>query len=236
MNNESIYEHVGTDRGVKCWHSNGCRGGRLQCKEFNACYYAQGRPAPAPVKDRIELEPGWEPLDARSVDYKQMLGSSCKPADLNAQIRFVSRVNDVLDCLLYKSWFIQAYCDYGAGAYLQVTFTAPDWSKARGRYANPSVQQTGRKWRLSEHMTRSEIVQTAFLAVLTAEEHEAREQFLYKGRAIFGPHFDVENLHDASGRLGFEDVRPEPTPAVYARDPAAVFHVARWLFVDPGMS
>ena len=52
----------------------------------------------------------------------------------------------------------------------------------------------GRKWFLSFHMTRSEVVQTAFKAVLTALEHEARESFLYRDQPIFGPHFDVEKL------------------------------------------
>ncbi|WP_150526786.1 hypothetical protein [Roseibium sediminis] len=53
---------------------------------------------------------------------------------------------------------------------------------------------TGRKWLLSEHMTEGEIVQTVFKAVLTAIEHEAREAFLYKGQAIFDPHYDIEKL------------------------------------------
>ncbi len=34
---------------------------------------------------------------------------------------------------------------------------------------------SGRKWFLSPHMTKSEVVATAFKAVLTALEHEARE-------------------------------------------------------------
>ena len=53
-----------------------------------------------------------------------------------------------------------------------------------------------RKWFLSPHMTNSEIVQTAFKAVQTAEEHELRKQFKYRSRPIFGPHFDIEKLVD----------------------------------------
>lgn len=52
----------------------------------------------------------------------------------------------------------------------------------------------GRWWRLSEHMTDGEIVQTAFKAVLTALEHEARERFTYKGVSVFDPHYDIEAL------------------------------------------
>ena len=51
-----------------------------------------------------------------------------------------------------------------------------------------------RKWRISKHMTESEIVQTAFLAIRTAEEHETREKFQYKGSAIFQPHRNVNDL------------------------------------------
>jgi hypothetical protein len=154
-----------------------------------------------------------------------------KPVDLYAQVAFVSRVNDVLDCVRYKSWTIQAYSDpQGAGAYLQVGFLAPDHALDRPGYANPVLRMTGRKWRLSEHMTKSEIVQTALAAVLAAEEHETREQFRYKGRAIFGPHFDVDGLHDICGRKGFEDKRPtdpdEPAAVLLARCEAA--QTGRW--------
>lgn len=54
----------------------------------------------------------------------------------------------------------------------------------------------GRKWRISRWMTKSEVVQTALQAYLAWVEHEARESFTYKGAAIFGPHFDVEELVD----------------------------------------
>jgi hypothetical protein len=68
------------------------------------------------------------------------------------------------------------------------------------------VEHHGRKWRLSEHMTRSEVVRTALAAVLAVEEHEARERFLYRGQAVYGPHFDVNVLADLVGcnRLAVE--------------------------------
>lgn len=52
----------------------------------------------------------------------------------------------------------------------------------------------GRKWYLSASCTGSEVVQTAFKAVLTALEHEARESFHYKGVPVCDPHLDLENL------------------------------------------
>lgn len=68
----------------------------------------------------------------------------------------------------------------------------------------------GRKWGLSYYMTKSEVVQTAFLALLTALEHETREKFMFKGRAVFGPHFDIERLITLASDPNNQDVRMEP--------------------------
>lgn len=89
----------------------------------------------------------------------------------------------------YKDWefLIIRLRDY---AYLQVRFVEEDI------VSGIMELQKGRKWLLSEHMTRSEIVQTAFKAVLTVVEHEVREEFKYCDRAIYGPHFDVDKLYD----------------------------------------
>ncbi len=65
-----------------------------------------------------------------------------------------------------------------------------------------------RSWRISFHMTKSEIVQTALKCLLTAVEHEAREAFKYKGQAIFGPHYDVDKLAALCATDNHEDVRP----------------------------
>lgn len=59
-------------------------------------------------------------------------------------------------------------------------------------------EQRSRKWPLSEHMTKTEIIQTAFLAVLKAEEHELREAFKYQGAAIFNSHIGVDELHQVA--------------------------------------
>lgn len=56
------------------------------------------------------------------------------------------------------------------------------------------VTVTTRKYYISEHMIDSEIRQTAFLCLKTAQEHELRESFRYQGKALFGPHMDHEGL------------------------------------------
>ena len=68
-----------------------------------------------------------------------------------------------------------------------------------------------RKWPLSVHMTRSEIVGTAFKAVMTAIEHEAREEFKYHKRPVFSPHIDVLQLWHGCVH---EDVRVDPLARV----------------------
>lgn len=62
----------------------------------------------------------------------------------------------------------------------------------------------GRKWYLSQYMTDSEIVCTAFKAALTAEEHECRENFTFQDSRIFNPHIDVHILRKIADA---EDVR-----------------------------
>jgi len=53
---------------------------------------------------------------------------------------------------------------------------------------------SGRKWNVTQHMSVSELIQTAFKAFLTFEEHECREAFAYKGQKVLGPHVDLEVL------------------------------------------
>lgn len=55
---------------------------------------------------------------------------------------------------------------------------------------------SGRKWSLSPHMVTSEIVRTAYKAIIAAEEHEIAEKFRYRGAAIYGPHMFVDALAD----------------------------------------
>ena len=73
--------------------------------------------------------------------------------------------------------------------------------------------QRSRKWLLSEHMTRGEVVQTAWLAVQTALMHEARESFKYRDRLIFGPHFDLDALVMLCD-CGCVETRPHPASSI----------------------
>ncbi len=74
--------------------------------------------------------------------------------------------------------------------YLQAVFIAQDNTDSMGLLN----EHRTRKWLLSQHMTDSELVQTAFKCVMASIEHEAREQFTYKKARVFGPHFLVDDL------------------------------------------
>src|SRR3977135_320144 len=69
---------------------------------------------------------------------------------------------------------------------------------------NPELQKT-RKWNLSFHMVKSEIVATAFKCVMGSVEHRVRENFKYRGRRIYGPHFDVDSLWEIADRKAHLD-------------------------------
>lgn len=110
----------------------------------------------------------------------------------------------ILDDVAFQDWtFLFAECSIARGAnydiscgwWLQVQFAAFDPT------AGDMMLQKGRKWYVSSHATPSELVQTAFKAVMTAMEHEIRESFYYRNAAIFGPHFDVDELAERLPQL-----------------------------------
>lgn len=82
-------------------------------------------------------------------------------------------------------------------------------------------KQQSRWWPLSKHMVKTEIIQTAFLCVLKAEEHEIRESFKYWKHDLaatgdgywtspFNSHIDIDTLASASEYVDVRvDTRPE---------------------------
>jgi hypothetical protein len=66
--------------------------------------------------------------------------------------------------------------------------------KGKCNVTGEDLSWSSRKWRLSTHMTDGEVVQTAFMATMTAIEHETRENFKYRNVTVFDPHYDIEKL------------------------------------------
>lgn len=61
-------------------------------------------------------------------------------------------------------------------------------------YTGKPALQEGRKWFVSHHCTAGDVVRTAFKAVSTWAEHEARESFKYKDVRVFSPHINLDAL------------------------------------------
>lgn len=99
----------------------------------------------------------------------------------------VEKMNEIVSNIVYKDWRIRIGENNGY-YFLQVLFDAPD------NYTGDITEQRCRKWQLSQFMTKSELIRTAYKAVLTATEHEVGEHFRYKGELIYCPHVDVEAL------------------------------------------
>jgi hypothetical protein len=109
----------------------------------------------------------------------------------------LTEIHALIATLAYKNW--EFYVGVDRSAYLQVRFDMPCAKTGEIQ------RQHGRKWLLSEHMTKTEIVRTAFLACLQAEIHEAHEHFKYRGRDVFNTHMHIDMLWNY---CAFGDVRP----------------------------
>ena len=77
--------------------------------------------------------------------------------------------------------------------FLQVVYESPCVNTGK------SEEWHGRKWYLSEHMTRDEIIKTSYAAFEAAVNHEVREGFKYDSVALFNPHISYLSLIDIAG-------------------------------------
>lgn len=111
---------------------------------------------------------------------------------LTAFLQWVDALRQRLDAVRYLDWQFVLFATYderltGPAAWLQIQFDAPDADA-------PDViaHQTCRLWAIDATKPADEVIGTAWMAVQAAVEHEAREQFTYRSRAIYGPHFDYQ--------------------------------------------
>lgn len=102
---------------------------------------------------------------------------------------YLSEMQAIVDECKYADYDFCVTEDRRGALYLQAKYDEAD--------VDTGIVETQftRKWLLSPMMTKSEIVQTVFKCCITSMEHRCREWFRYKGKAIFGPHFDVDALH-----------------------------------------
>ncbi len=106
------------------------------------------------------------------------------------------RASNIASRVTFRDWEVDVVWKHDTGViFLRVEFYAPDI------HTGEQKLQLGRKWLLSQHMTDSEIVNTIYLAIATAEEHERREDFKFSGERIYGPHWDVQVLAEVASEF-----------------------------------
>lgn len=97
----------------------------------------------------------------------------------------------------------------GDGYLLQMSYMEED-------VVNPgtgAVEQKTRKWYVSPYMTESELVETCWAMVVRSQMHVTAEHFMYKGRRVYSPHFDVNARIQLCDEERFDCREPiEPGP------------------------
>lgn len=91
-------------------------------------------------------------------------------------------VFDVLDEVEYKDGWRFHVVLRGEDIFVRAVFDAPDV------HTGEVEAQYGRMWFIENPFDEEAVVKTCLLAVLVAEEHEAREMFRYRGERVGGPH------------------------------------------------
>ena len=111
---------------------------------------------------------------------------------------------NIVESVAYKPGWYFRHGLTGSGddqyMWLQVGVTAEadiSWDMIEGK----KVPWRGAKMPLSWHMCRQEVVGTIFHAIERAEQHEMKEWFRYRGRAIYNPHVDPDALVGLTSKL-----------------------------------
>jgi hypothetical protein len=72
------------------------------------------------------------------------------------------------------------------GWHLQVTYNEADIDTGK------LEQQESRRWYIGGDATESDVIDTAFAAVMRSYDHVVQEHFTYKGKRVFSPHFTID--------------------------------------------
>lgn len=102
----------------------------------------------------------------------------------------VTEIDEIVANVSYLDWEIRLLLD-GPRPYIQVFGHGSD-----PKDGMRDAQWSGRKWFVSQHMCKNEIIRTAYKAIECAVAHEMNENFLYKGVAVMTPHMDYEEIVD----------------------------------------
>lgn len=109
----------------------------------------------------------------------------------NSQFLTLEKIQTILNEVSFRDWELQIGQDSKVAFWLQWRFWEKDLSNPED---NTKYLQECRKWRLSPHMSASEVINTAYLAAKIAVEHEFMEQFKIRNKVLYNPHQSVYAL------------------------------------------
>lgn len=117
----------------------------------------------------------------------------------------LQEIESILANVAYKpGWQLRVIEKRSDVVLCQWVFAAPDINNGDANAC--AVPQFCRKWFVSLYSTDSEVVRTAYLAVVQAEMHEVNENFTYKNARIFDPHTNLDALAEYMSTAA-QDVR-----------------------------
>lgn len=101
-----------------------------------------------------------------------------------------AKIQEILDGIgispdLYPEGTTFRLLDKGEGFLLQLVYPEADI------YSGHVEQQNARKWYISPFATETEIVESAYTAVLRSLRHRLGEAFTYQGRRVYSPHLSI---------------------------------------------
>lgn len=100
----------------------------------------------------------------------------------------LSTIRNITSRIKFRDFTFRSDLMGNDGYFVQVVFTAPC------TVTGDVSEQHGRKYYLSRHSLEDEVIKTCWVAVELALRHEAMEDFLVDGVAIFHPHTDCARL------------------------------------------
>ncbi len=123
----------------------------------------------------LALRSGEYPVDHAPLVRTQS-GNQCIPQHYLEFRHTLETVEEVVSQTAYSRRYPVFVSQDDCGIFIQVGIIGPDNYKLR------DIEKIvfGRRWRVEPHLPTSEIIQTVFLALKKAREHEIREQFILR--------------------------------------------------------
>jgi hypothetical protein len=134
-------------------------------------------------------------------------GEQCIPQHYFRYKHTLSSVQEIVCDIHYCSRYPIFVCQENEELYIQVGIVGRDNYAVKSSLTQQKIVY-GRKWRVEHELPTSEIIQTVFLAIKKAREHEVRELFrLTTNKKIstpFNNHHDLPLMAKHSKLLSFE--------------------------------